>query len=756
MKKTVLAVLAMIAASACAVDVAAWEGEKMAAWSRADRCANARVTGDGLSVDVVARDPQLYVSLPRPFPGKSNQRVEISVRSSQTGLCQLFWCSEKAGGCTRERHADFLVAKAGEWKTYRLRPGWVGEGRITRLRIDPPNDMRGRFEVAGVRVLEEGEETAIDTGEVDGVVFDAETPTQTYASLTWFSDAQPGQRRLGFATSPDGRRHTYWFNFTNPHNLKYRHAGKRSWSGRSYELEVRQVTSDRPLPVSNMRLSKGRPDLPPDIGVTYAGPELAIPRAGRPLALELILRNYGTRPARNVRFAFDGLPDGCRVVDAADLAPSGEIGACEGWDSVGDDYATGRLQNERRFRVTLADPGAGRHVFGMTVMADGMAPRRVAVTAELLPSLGLAKADYVPAPTPVKTGPYEIGAFLFPGWDTHLWHGVWTRAPHRKPVLGWYDETNPEVVDWQIKHLVENGVSFVFVDWYWRMGNQWHNHWMKAFARARYRGLLKWSLMWCAHGQSGSSEEDMRNVTRYWADAFFRDPQYMRIDGRPVVSIWSLDEVARAMGPDGCRRLLEIARRTAREAGFPDIHFIAVRHPEGATSREFLKRYEEHGFDCTCVYKYMDFGDPKAPPRVDGFLDYRYLAESSLRHWREVHGNSRLPFLPSLTTAYDDRPWRGESFSAVRNINAADFRRICEDAKRFASETGVKRLLLGPLDEWGEGSIGYPNRELGFGMLEAVRDTFGEKPAGGWPLNYAPEDVGLGPYPCPDDQLRRP
>ena len=27
---------------------------------------------------------------------------------------------------------------------------------------------------------------------------------------------------------------------------------------------------------------------------------------------------------------------------------------------------------------------------------------------------------------------------------------------------------------------------------------------------------------------------------------------------------------------------------------------------------------EEHGFDCTCVYKYMDFGDPKAPPRVDG------------------------------------------------------------------------------------------------------------------------------------------
>ena len=38
-------------------------------------------------------------------------------------------------------------------------------------------------------------------------------------------------------------------------------------------------------------------------------------------------------------------------------------------------------------------------------------------------------------------------------------------------------------------------------------------------------------------------------------------------------------------------------------------------------------------------------------------------------------------------------------------------------------------------------------------MLEAVRDTFGEKPTQGWPLNYAPEDVGLGPYPRADDPL---
>jgi len=756
MKKTILAIAATLVGGLQAADIVAWSGLEMSAWTNnLARWENPRVTTEGLAVDGVANDPQLYARPPAPFLGECNQYVEITLRSSLPGQHEFFWCSEKGGGCTRERHAEFHVKRAGAWETHKVRPGWIGEGRITCLRIDPPDSLRGMFEVKRVRVYAEGEVRMIDTSKVKGIVFEAQTSGQTYASLTWHTDASPGRKLLGFTTSPDGARHTYWFDFTHPHNLKYRFAGKKSWSGTAYMLAVEQVKAQKELPVDNLRLVASRPDLPPDVGVTYAGPELAIPRAGRPLALELILRNYGTAPARNVRFALDGLPPGCRVLDAADLAPKGEIGACEGWDSVGDDWASGQLPNERRFRVTLSDPGVGRHAFGLSVSADGMAPRRVSVTAVVLPSLGLAKADYVPTPRPVKTGKYEVGAFLFPGWDTHMWHGVWTRAPHRKPVLGWYDETNPEVIDWQIKHLVENGVSFVFVDWYWSRGHHSHGHWPVAFGKARYRGLLTWSLMWANHNGPGShSVADQEKVTRYWIDNYFRDPQYMRIDGKPVVSIWSPEGMERDMGPGGCRKLLEVSRRLAREAGLGGVHFIAVRSPSGCTDRAFLARYEAFGFDGTCVYKYMDGGDPKAPPRVDGFQDYKYLADSSLRHWRELHANANLPFLPSLTTAYDDRPWRGEMSSPVKNINAADFRRICADARRFADETGVTRLLIGPIDEWGEGSIGYPNRELGFGMLEAVRDTFGEKPSEGWPLNYAPEDVGLGPYPRADDPLR--
>lgn len=43
-----------------------------------------------------------------------------------------------------------------------------------------------------------------------------------------------------------------------------------------------------------------------------------------------------------------------------------------------------------------------------------------------------------------------------------------------------------------------------------------------------------------------------------------------------------------------------------------------------------------------------------------------------------------------------------------------------------------------------------PNAEFGFSFFEAVRETFGERPAEGWPVNYVPEDVGLGGYDLPE------
>ena len=133
----------------------------------------------------------------------------------------------------------------------------------------------------------------------------------------------------------------------------------------------------------------------------------------------------------------------------------------------------------------------------------------------------------------------------------------------------------------------------------------------------------------------------------------------------------------------------------------------------------------DFGFDETTTYHYIGTGgrpDPK--PRVRDFAD---VAASSYDYWKSVWGVGGIDFLPNLSTGWDDRPWHDGL--EVRGRTVEHFRRICRDARRFADETGVKRVCLAPLHEWGEGSYAEPNGEYGFGMFEAVRDAFCEKPA---------------------------
>ena len=61
--------------------------------------------------------------------------------------------------------------------------------------------------------------------------------------------------------------------------------------------------------------------------------------------------------------------------------------------------------------------------------------------------------------------------------------------------------------------------------------------------------------------------------------------------------------------------------------------------------------------------------------------------------------------------------------------------------------------MKGLLDEHYEfyGSYIEPNNEFGFGMYEAIREVLCKKPEGGFPVNYAPHEVGLGPYDYPKD-----
>jgi hypothetical protein len=124
------------------------------------------------------------------------------------------------------------------------------------------------------------------------------------------------------------------------------------------------------------------------------------------------------------------------------------------------------------------------------------------------------------------------------------------------------------------------------------------------------------------------------------------------------------------------------------------------------------------------------------------------VADSNAALWKGLRETGVLPFLPNLSTGWDDRPWHGDKGVEIYGRTVKDFRRICRDAKAFADETALSGSA-GASERVGRGLLRRTVRQFGFGMYEAVRETFCRKPKDGWPLNYGPRDVGLGPYDLP-------
>ncbi len=577
------------------------------------------------------------------------------------------------------------------------------------------------------------------------------------------------------------------------------------WGGRAYRWEV---ALPKNCELRRLSFSK-EPQGPGAFAVQLAGPKNPLPRldakTGKTTVdFDLILRNAGGAPLEELVGTVLQPDEIGRSADADSRAKLVRVSAQKtavdplfGTNPTGDRLAFSRPDDSNvdktlwtvdadangkfkfppelvlapgeasRLTLTFDVDYSGRHLPQLVLRGTTKIPgfdlfafAKPRLPFNVLPALELAPTSYVPEPRPAKSE-YEIGAYYFPGWSRRSgWDKVDATAPIRRPLLGYYDEANPEVVDWQIKWAVENGIQFFFVDWYWRAGQISLDHWVKAFYRAKYKKYLKWAVMWANHNGPGThSETDWRAVTQFWLDNYFKTPEYYQIDGKPVVVIWDpavidSDMIAEAkkngveLKPgEGLARAFQISRDLCVEAGLKGVYFVAMKWPEHATDAATIQKLADATFDATTIYHYMHPGDKiLANPKLYPYDD---VVSSAPAHWSSWEKAGVLPFIPNLSTGWDSRPWHGFRQTVVYDRDAEKFRKHCADFKEFADKTGVKRFALGPVNEWGEGSYAEPNREFGFGMYEAVRDVFCEPGPDGFPANFAPSEVGLGPYDLP-------
>lgn len=335
-------------------------------------------------------------------------------------------------------------------------------------------------------------------------------------------------------------------------------------------------------------------------------------------------------------------------------------------------------------------------------------------------------ADYVEPPQIVDTGDVHMGVQTCSLWREGT-QGGWDKIapfPEREPLLGFYDEGNPETADWEIKWLLEHGVSFMSFCWF-RSPKQdtpikdpFHTaHLHEGFLKAKYSDLFKFTIMWENINDVGiSGIEDFRdNVLPFWVEYYFKDPRYLVIDDKPVLSIFGYDVLKSQLGNTPVSEFARLVREACIEIGYSGAYILNCTSAVNASS---LNEMKNSGFDAVYVYSWGDFSGVKA------------LQQTSLLAQRA----SNIDVIPTVTVGRDNRAWLRESgqmaspaefTSSAKWINN-EFRQWY--VQNRPGSIASKMLLVGNWNEYGEGHYILPSTLGGFEYLDGLRSLFDTSP----------------------------
>lgn len=309
-------------------------------------------------------------------------------------------------------------------------------------------------------------------------------------------------------------------------------------------------------------------------------------------------------------------------------------------------------------------------------------------------------------------------------------------AGHRQPrvstELGRYDLSKGDVYRRQVALASEHGVGGFCFYHYWFTGG-------RRLLETPFRRALEsdedfpfclmwanhdWNMVWSGDRDSKTMEmtyaaQDARDFVEDIADVL-SDSRYIRIDGRPLLLVYELDNV-----PD-LSRLLSGMRTAAREAGIGELWLAGVQiRPDSpnlnCSELDSLCEFPPHGYNSLEYYCSDELPSRLDPRFVGRMLDYRAMVVGS------VQGHRLLPerkyfrtIVPDWDntgrrTAYRD-PW------LFRNASPELFERWLGEllSQVVTQDLTLPYVFVNAWNEWGEGAYLEPDELYGRQLLQAV------------------------------------
>jgi hypothetical protein len=276
----------------------------------------------------------------------------------------------------------------------------------------------------------------------------------------------------------------------------------------------------------------------------------------------------------------------------------------------------------------------------------------------------LAAAGSVQSAAAYAAPDARVGAFYFDGWASPLsnFHfaglldGPFTG---REPLYGWRDNTL-DAMRTQLAWAHQDGIRFFLFDWYYSPPeplNSAHDNYL----RLRDHDGVDFALMYVNQDGFVIPPDYWSYIANYWAARDFRRPDYVRVNGKPLLVI--IDERGFTLqmgGAASVNHAIAVLQKAARRHGLPGVFVVGGKYfnwntlfydcfPSRCndTDPAFVK---EH-YDAITQYAYPDAIEPQDGPRP-----YDAFTEAAERFWAAVAARSPFRYIPSIMAGWDPRP----------------------------------------------------------------------------------------------------
>jgi hypothetical protein len=345
--------------------------------------------------------------------------------------------------------------------------------------------------------------------------------------------------------------------------------------------------------------------------------------------------------------------------------------------------------------------------FLLTIFAVAVSPLGTIVQREAQYAL-----HPIPPPSPVETN-LLIGAYYYPWYDTN-YH--WAEGYSYHPALGEYSSRNPYIADQHIKWAVDHGISFFAVSWWG--DDSWEDLSLRiGLLRAKYLGSIKFSIFYETVGLLGRinsatevRETLFRNVL-YLASVYFHHPQYLRIEGKPVLIFYAAQILHEKLGAGFESVFQELRALIRREEGL-DLYLIGdvIQDPKPTRNDEvFLRTFDAVTMYCPILATHYDQLITKVGKMYEA--------------WRLRAEKFGTAFIPTAFPGFDNREsrWREKPIVVPRSVDG--FEKFCQMAKRYV-DPRIKMVMVTTFNEWHDGTAVEPAEEWGTAYLEVIKSVY--------------------------------